>query len=157
MTNIDHSDRKILHALGADARLSVEKVSELVNLSATPVRRRIRRLEKEGFIRRYTIDVDLNKCGYSQQIFVFIKLQRRDQATIADFESRVLDLSEVTSCSLVTGPHDYILTLRHKNMDTYNKFLREVLSELPGVFGIETSVVIGSVRDELVSPLPTRS
>jgi len=42
-------------------------------------------------------------------------------------------------------------------MDTYNKFLREVLSELPGVFGIETSVVIGSVRDELVSPLPTRS
>jgi Lrp/AsnC family leucine-responsive transcriptional regulator len=99
----------------------------------------------------------LNKCGYRQQLFVFIKLQQRDQATIADFESKVLDLPEVTSCSLVSGPHDYILTLRHEDMDTYNKFLREVLSELPGVFGIETSVVIGSVRDELVSPLPTRS
>jgi Lrp/AsnC family leucine-responsive transcriptional regulator len=157
MTNLDDYDKKILHALGADARLSVEKVSELVNLSATPVRRRIRRLEKEGVIKRYTIDVDLNKCGYGQQLFVFIKLQRRDQATIADFERKVLDLPEVTSCSLVSGPHDYVLTLRHKDMDTYNKFLREVLSELPGVFGIETSVVIGSVRDELVSPLPTRS
>ena len=157
MTNIDDLDKKILRALGADARLSIEKISELVNLSATPVRRRIRRLEKEGVIRRYTIDVDLNKCGYRQQLFVFIKLQQRDQATIADFESKVLDLPEVTSCSLVSGPHDYILTLRHKDMDTYNRFLREVLSELPGVFGIETSVVIGSVRDELVSPLPTRS
>jgi Lrp/AsnC family leucine-responsive transcriptional regulator len=52
MTNIDDLDKKILRALGADARLSIEKISELVNLSATPVRRRIRRLEKEGVIRR---------------------------------------------------------------------------------------------------------
>jgi Lrp/AsnC family leucine-responsive transcriptional regulator len=156
MTKIDEYDKKILRALGIDARLSVEKVSEIVNLSATPVRRRIRRLEREGVIKRYTIDVDLNKCGYSQKLFVFIKLQSRDQATIADFEGKVLDLPEVTSCSLVSGPHDYILTLRHKDMDTYNKFLREVLSELPGVFGIETSVVIGSIRDELASPLPSR-
>jgi Lrp/AsnC family leucine-responsive transcriptional regulator len=157
MTNIDKYDKKILLALGMDARLSVEKVSQIVNLSATPVRRRIRRLEKEGVIRRYTIDVDLKKIGYSQKLFVFIKLQSRDQATIADFERKVLDLPEVISCSLVSGRHDYILTLHHKDMDTYNKFLREVLSELPGVFGIETSVVIGSVRDELASPLPIRS
>jgi len=152
---MDDYDKKILTALGTDSRLSIERLSEIVNLSPTPVRRRVRKLEKEGVIKRYTVDVDLNQCGYNQKLFVFIKLKSRDQATIADFERQVSDLKEVTSCSLVSGPHDYILTLRHKDMETYNKFLREVLSELPGVFGIETSVVIGSVKDELVSPLPS--
>jgi len=153
MTKLDEKDRQILQILGKDSRMSVEKVSELVNLSATPVRRRIRRLEREGVIKRYTIDVDLKKCGYSQQLFVFVKLQSRDQSSIADFESRILGLPEVASCSLVSGLHDYVLTMAHIDMDTYNKFLREILSELPGIFGIETSVVISSVRDAVASPI----
>ncbi len=152
MTRIDATDRQILHALSRDARLSVERVSEQVNLSATPVRRRIRRLEEGGVIRRYTLDVDMKACGYGLQLFVFIKLQSRDRATISEFEARVRRLPEVTSCHLVTGAHDYILGMRLKDMETYNVFLRSTLAELPGVFGIETSVVIGQVKDEIELP-----
>lgn len=152
MTKIDAIDRKILHALSRDARLSVERVSDQVDLSATPVRRRIRRLEEDGIIRRYTLDVDMKACGYALQLFVFIKLQGRDRTTISDFEARVRRLPEVTGCHLVTGPHDYILELQLEDMETYNTFLRSTLAELPGVFGIETSVVIGQVKDEVALP-----
>jgi Lrp/AsnC family leucine-responsive transcriptional regulator len=152
MTTIDKIDVKILQALSQDARQSVERVAEQVNRSATPVRRRIRRLEEEGIIRRYTLDVDMKACGYGLQLFVFIKLQSRDRPTIADFEDRVRRLPEVTNCNLVTGAHDYVLEMRMPDMDIYNKFLRSVLSELPGVFGIETSVVIGPVKDEIALP-----
>ena len=38
------------------------------------------------------------------------------------------------------------------DMETYNNFLRTTLAELPGVFGIETSVVIGPVKDEVALP-----
>ena len=152
MTTIDKIDVKILQALSQDARQSVERVAEQVNRSATPVRRRIRRLEEEGIIRRYTLDVDMKACGYGLQLFVFIKLQSRDRPTIADFEERVRRLPEVTNCNLVTGAHDYVLEMRMPDMEIYNKFLRSVLSELPGVFGIETSVVIGPVKDEIALP-----
>ncbi len=61
-------------------------------------------------------------------------------------------MPEVTTCALVTGPHDYVMTMRLQDMDTYNIFLHSVLSELPGVFGIETSVVIGGVKNEIPVP-----
>lgn len=152
MTTIDDIDRKILYALSEDARLSVERVAERVSLSATPVRRRIRQLEEAGIIRRYTVDINMKACGYGLQLFALIKLQSRDRETIHEFEERVRALPEVTSCNLVTGPHDYILQLKLKDMETYNLFLRSTLAELPGVFGLETSVVIGQVKDEVSLP-----
>ena len=152
MATIDKTDVKILQVLSQDARQSVERVAEQVNRSATPVRRRIRRLEDKGVIRRYTLDVDMKACGFGLQLFAFIKLQSRDRATIADFEDRVRRLPEVTSCNLVTGAHDYMLQMQMADMDTYNHFLRSTLAELPGVFGIETSVVIGPVKDEVALP-----
>lgn len=152
MTTLDPTDIKILQALSQESRLSVERLAEQVNRTPTPVRRRVKRLEQEGVIRRYTVDVDMKACGFSLQLYVFIKLQSRDRNTIADFESRVRRLPEVTSCNLVTGAHDYILEMRMKDMETFNLFLRSVLSELPGVFGIETSVVIGPVKNEVALP-----
>ncbi len=74
MTTLDEMDKKILHALSRDARLSVEKVAEQTNLSPTPVRRRIKRMETEGIIRRYTVDVDMEKAGYGLTLYVFLKL-----------------------------------------------------------------------------------
>ncbi|MDE0524609.1 MAG: Lrp/AsnC family transcriptional regulator [Boseongicola sp.] len=149
---MDEIDKKILHALSSDARRSVESVAEEIGLSTTPTRRRIKNLEAGGIIRRYTVDVDMDRAGYGLTVYVFMKLQSRDQTTIATFENKLLHLPEVTACALVTGPHDYVLTMRFEDMDAYNRFLRSVLSELPGVLGIETSVVIGSVKNEV--PLP---
>jgi len=153
MFNLDEIDKKILKALAQDSRMSVERVSEIVSLSPTPVRRRIKRLETDGLIRKYTVDVDMDKAGFGLTLYVFVKLQSRDQKTIADFENRVSIMPEVSNCALVTGPHDYIMTMRFQDMETYNVFLRSVLSELPGVFGIETSVEIGSVKNTVPLPL----
>lgn len=152
MTTIDEIDKRILKALSGDARRSVESVAEAIGLSTTPTRRRIKNLETGGIIRCYTLDVDMERAGYGLTVYVFIKLQGRDQKTIGKFEDKLKRLSEVSACDLVTGPHDYILTMRVKDMETYNQFLRSVLSELPGVFGIETSVVIGTVKSE--TPIP---
>lgn len=153
MSAIDDMDIKILRALSEDSRMSVERVADIVSLSPTPVRRRIKRLESDGFIRSYTVDVDMEKAGFGLTLYVFVKLQSRDQKTIADFENRVSLMPEISSCALVTGAHDYIMTMRFKDMETYNSFLRSVLSELPGVFGIETSVEIGSVKNTVPLPL----
>lgn len=109
-------------------------------------------MEDEGLIRKYSVDVDMKKAGYALTLYVFVKLQSRDPKTIADFEAKVGRLPQIAHCVLVTGPHDYILTVSMQDMETYNEFLRSVLAELPGVFGIESNVVIGTVKNE--TPLP---
>ncbi len=150
---IDQTDRKIVTAVIEDGRASVEAVAEAVGLSPTPTRRRIRRLEEAGVISGYQAVIDPEKCGLELAIYVFIKLQSRDRKAIAEFEARVLDLPEIQRCDLITGAHDYILTLRLPGMKDYNRYLREVLAELPGIFGIETSVVIGQVKNTPLLPL----
>ena len=152
MTTIDKFDRKILYELSRDSRLSVERLAEKVGLSATPVRRRIKLLEEVGILKRYTIEIDLEKCGFGQLMYVYVKLKSRDRDTISKFEARVRTLSEVSVCNLITGAFDYILEIHTKDMQGYNAFLRDVLAELPGVFGIETSVVINPVKSEPFLP-----
>jgi Lrp/AsnC family transcriptional regulator, leucine-responsive regulatory protein len=149
---LDRTDHRILAALTADGRASVESVAEAVSLSPTPVRRRIRAMEEAGVIRGYMASIDPEKCGFETLLYVFIKLKSRDRETIADFEERVRVQPEIQKCDLITGAHDYVLMVRMAGMKAYDSYLREKLAELPGVFGIETSVVIGPVKD--VSFLP---
>ncbi len=144
---LDKLDKNILAALTNDGRASVESIGEQIGLSPTPTRRRIKRLEDEGVVQGYRADIDPEKCGLEMAIYVFIKLQSRDRKTIADFEARILELEEVQRCDLISGVHDYILSLRLPDMNTYNQYLRKTLAELPGVFGIESSVVIGKVKN----------
>ena len=61
---IDPIDAKILQELSRDSRQSVDRIAEQVGLSATPVRRRIKRLEEAGILIRYSIDIDMEKCGF---------------------------------------------------------------------------------------------
>ena len=150
---IDKIDQKILSALVEDGRASVETVAEKIGLSPTPTRRRIKRLEKEGVITGYQAALNPEKCGLEMAVYVFIKLQSRDRKTIAEFEEKILLLPEVQRCDLITGAHDYILTLRVPGMNDYNGYLRNILAELPGIFGIETSVVIGQVKNIQQLPL----
>lgn len=150
---LDKTDRKIVSALIDDGRASVETIADKVGLSPTPTRRRIRQLEEARVISGYRADIDPEKCGLDLAIYVFIKLQSRDRESIAKFESRIMALPEIQRCDLITGAHDYILTVRLPGMKDYNRYLREILAELPGVFGIETSVVIGQVKDTPHLPL----
>lgn len=150
---LDAIDRKILQCLHEDGRASVETVAARIGLSPTPVRRRIRQLEDAKIIRGYRADVDLSASGLPLTLIVFIKLQSRDRATIAQFESRIRSLREVLNCRLITGSADYMLTLQVSDMAAYNDYLRIVLAELPGVFGIETSVVISEIKTAGKLPL----
>ena len=153
MNKIDETDGKIIVELIKDGRASVEAIADKISLSPTPTRRRIRRLEKAGVISGYHASIDPLKCNLELALYVFVKLQSRDRTSIAKFEERIKDLPEVLRCDLITGPHDYVLSVRLPGMKEYDAYLRGVLSELPGVFGIETSVVIGPVKDTAHLPL----
>lgn len=150
---MDQIDRKIVSVLTEDGRASVETVAEQINLSPTPTRRRIRRLEQAGIIKAYRAEIDPEECGLELAAYVFINLSSRDRKSIAEFEQQVALLPEIQRCDLITGTHDYILTVRQANMKAYNRYLREVLAELPGVRGIETSVVIGEIKNSPGLPL----
>ena len=62
---LDDIDLAILRALQDDARLTVKELAAKVHRSTTPVFERLRRLETQGYIRRYVaiIDADNSWCS----------------------------------------------------------------------------------------------
>ncbi len=151
--SLDQFDKKILTALQKDGRASVERVAEEVGLSPTPTRRRIRRLEEAGVISGYAARIDPAACGLDLSLYVFVKLESRHRSNIESFETAVQKMGEVVSCHLITGAHDYLLVMHLASINDYNRYLREVIADIPGIIGIETSVVIGEVKNSKVLAL----
>jgi len=151
--SLDQFDKKILAALQRDGRASVERVAEQVGLSPTPTRRRIRRLEETGVIAGYAARIDPAACGLDLSLYVFVKLESRYRSNIENFETAVQKMAEVVSCHLITGAHDYLLVMHLASINDYNRYLREVIADIPGIIGIETSVVIGEVKNNRVLAL----
>lgn len=150
---MDQIDKKIVEALINDGRASVETIAEIVGLSATPARRRIKRLEEQGVIKGYSAIVDAEKCGLELALHVLITLTVGDEEIMTRFESDVMRLPEVQRCDLIAGENCYLLSCRVPNMKYYNDYLRKTVVNLPGVYAVQTRIVIGNVKDSLQLPL----
>lgn len=74
--SLDRVDRDILRILHAKGRLPVVELAKLVNLTTSPCSERVKRLEKEGYIRGYHADLDPGKLGLDVQVFIHIRLDQ---------------------------------------------------------------------------------
>ena len=66
---LDKVDKSVLRALQADGRLSNVELARKISLSPPAAHARVRRLEKDGYIRQYTAIVDREKAGYDLLVF----------------------------------------------------------------------------------------
>lgn len=145
-TNLDQTDKKLLHHLTKNARLSIGELAELVNLSATPTARRIKRLEELGLITGYHAHTSPEKLGYTLSVFVAVSMDKHTDERFGEFESQIKSFDEVVSCSLVTGrSEDYLLKVLVRDMAHYEEFLLRRLSKIEGVSQLHTSFELREV------------
>jgi Lrp/AsnC family transcriptional regulator, leucine-responsive regulatory protein len=145
MKTLDRTDRKLLRLLQDDGRLSVAELARQVHLSATPCLERIRRLEREGYIRGYAADLDPALLGAALIAFVEVQLDRTTPDVFNRFRDGVIGLEPVQECHMVAGGFDYLLKVRTADMAAYRRFLED-LAALPGVQQTHTYVVMEEVK-----------
>lgn len=147
--SLDDYDRKILHILQEDGRISNQALSERVNLSPSPCLRRVRALEDAGYITGYRATVDERKLGYDLHIMLMISMDKHTPERFEQFEARVRKLPEVQDCLLITGHDaDYMLRVRVADMDDYEHLLLHHITKIPGVAGAHSSFVLRTVFQE---------
>ena len=151
--NIDRFDRKILQALQKDGRISNVDLADLVSLSESACLRRVRRLEEDGFIDKYTALLNQHQAGLAGNVFVHITLHREKQSDLAAFEAAVQNLPEVMECYLMTGEFDYLLRIVISDMADFERVHKESITQLPGVARVNSSVAIRTVRNTTELPL----
>ncbi|GGF43765.1 hypothetical protein GCM10011611_57710 [Aliidongia dinghuensis] len=150
---MDGIDSKIIRALQADGRLTNQELSEKVNLSPSPCHRRVRMLEASGIIDGYSARISHRALGMPIMAFITVRLaSQKNSMTL--FEEAVRRTEEITACYLMSGAQDYILQVFSISLDTYEQFVREKLSELPGIGGWETHFVFGEIKKGGLVPDP---
>ncbi len=149
---MDAIDRRIIRSLQQNARLSNQELADQVGLSPSPCLRRVRNLEKAGVLSGYTALVDQDKYGLPLTVFVHIRLERHSDQSIKGFEYGISKLDEVMECYLITGTSDYLLHVVSEDLKSYEKFVRDKISTIPGIAGIDSSFVFGRVKRKLEFP-----
>jgi Lrp/AsnC family leucine-responsive transcriptional regulator len=150
---MDNLDRKIIRELQANGRLSNHDLAERIGLSPSPCLRRVRRLEEDGIITGYTAEIDQAKCGIPINVFVTIKMKESSREAMRAFERGIEQYDEILECYLMTGNHDYSLHVVSESLQTYERFMREKLTRLPGMASIDSAFAYGRVKARSVYPL----
>lgn len=147
-------DRKILGLLQRDGRMSYAELARRVGLSTTPCTERVRKLEKQGYIRGYRALLDPDCLDAGLVVFVQIRLSRTSPANFEQFREAAEQLEQVQECYLVSGSFDYLIKARVADMAAYREFLGDTLLTLPGVEASTSIVVMETVTESLDIPIP---
>jgi DNA-binding Lrp family transcriptional regulator len=151
---LDRIDRKILRDLQADGRMTNVDLAERVGISAPPCLRRVRALEKAGFIRGYHADVNPDALGYGVIVFAQVGLASQSDADLRAFEEQVNEWPEVRECNLLTGDIDYLLKVVARDWEDYQKFLTTRLTAARNVSHVRSALVMRTTKDLPGVPIP---
>jgi Lrp/AsnC family leucine-responsive transcriptional regulator len=144
---LDTIDTKILSLLQKDSKQTNKQLSLQLNLSVTAVYERIKKLEKEGFIKKYVALIDKDKINKSFLIFCHIKLLQHTKEFLSNFEKEILKLDEVSECFHVSGDYDYILKLYVENMQAYRDFMVTKLTTIKHIGSTHSIFTINEVKN----------
>ena len=149
---LDRIDLTILDTLQRQGRISNVELAKQVNLSPSPCLDRVKRLEAEGFIKRYGAVLDAQLLNIGMSAFIQVTLDRTTADVFNQFRDEVVNIKEVAECHMVAGGFDYLLKLRMIDMNNYRDVLGMIV-ELPGVSQTHTYVVIENVKEDLGLPI----
>lgn len=144
---LDKIDRKILRLLQKDGRMSNVDIAKAANLSAATAYRRTQRLFDEGFVKGVHAHIDPKAVERGVLVMVGVVLDRSTPESFAEFEKEIKTLPFVLDCYLVAGEFDYLLKIRVKNLDGFNRIHSSKLIAIPNVRQARTFFVLKDVID----------
>ena len=153
METLDKFDWLILNELQRDGRLSNAELAERVGLSAAPCWRRVKALEKTGYITGYRAVIDRHKVGLDVLAFVRLDAERNRGDITRELEEAIRKIPEVISCHYISGTGTFELEVVARDLNAFSTFAREVLINLPNVKDLHTSFSLGEVKAGAALPL----
>jgi Lrp/AsnC family transcriptional regulator, leucine-responsive regulatory protein len=151
--DLDAIDRRIVSELQADARLSNVELADRVGLSPSPCLRRVKRLEKDGYIEGYRAAVRRERIGLGFCVFLGVKIDGHANERALTFERAITAMPEVISCHLVSGEVDYLLEVVVPDLEHYQRFLIGKLLNLPIVREVRSNIAIHTLKAGAALPL----
>lgn len=141
---MDRLDVKIVTYLQEDGNSTNAGIARKVGVSEETVRRRLKKLTNEGFVKVVAIP-NAKKMGYETQVIMGIQV---DADKVDEVAGALADMAEITWVSITTGPYDIFAWATLKSPDALSEFLRKRVGQTKGVRKMETFISLISRKSE---------
>jgi len=153
---LDSIDLRILSELQNNGRITNVELSRRAKITAPPCLRRMRALEKAGYIRGYHADLDPKHLGYEVSAFVYVGLASQAEADLRRFEEQVRNWPEVRECFMLSGEVDFLLKCVAKDLSSFQSFITNTLTAAKNVASVKSSLVIHATKREPGVPVEAK-
>ena len=136
-----------------NAKLTTKELAEAVHLSASPTFERQKRLEREGYIKKYVAVVDPDMVGNGMLVLCNIRLKQHGKEYAREFVDAVKQMEEVTECFNTSGDFDFWIKVFVRNMHHYQDFVLNRLGEMESIGSVHSVFVIGTVKNVHAVPV----
>ncbi len=151
---LDKKNIQILEILQQDSTLSVKEIAKRINLTFTPTYERIKQMEQAGIIKKYVALVERSKVGLGIAAYCNITLKEQSKDALVRFEKEIMNIPEIVELMSVSGTYDYMLKIISSDINSYNNFIIDTLSNIPNIGQYHSSIVMAEVKKETAYKIP---
>lgn len=144
---LDKIDTKILGILQSDSSRTTKSIAEELGMTTSPVFERIKKLEKEGYIKKYVAVLDNRKIGLKLTVFIGITLQGHTRSYLEKFVTEIKNFPEIVECHRVSGNYDYLLKLIVEDIEAYETFIISKLTLLPYLGNVQSLITLSTGKE----------
>ncbi len=140
---LDEIDIKIIKELQKNAKQTYRELSDKLGLAIGTIYNRIKKLEENGVIRNFTINLDYSKLGYDLTAIIMMQVEG---PYIIEIEKRLANYEEVMSVYDITGEFDIAVIAKFVDREHLNKFIKGILT-MPHIKRTVTSIALSVVKE----------
>lgn len=152
-SKLDATDLRILTELQAEGRITNVELASRAHITAPPCLRRVRALEKAGYMKSYHADLNAKALGFEVMGFVFVGLASQNEADLKHFEELARAWPTVRECHMLSGEVDFLLKCVAKDLSAFQSFITDTLTAEKNVASVKTALVIHASKREPGVPL----
>ena len=152
MSDIDQTDRRILHNLQQNSDESLETLGERIGLSRNACWRRIKALEAQGIIRSRVALLDAEKMDLGLSVFIQIRTNQHEREWLKTFSAATQSLPEILGVYRMTGDLDYLVRARVRDVAAYDRLYQKLVSIVP-LSDVSASFVMEEIKETTALPV----
>lgn len=149
--DLDPIDCRLVARLMRQGRATWADLAVELGLTAPAIAQRVRRLEERGVIRQFAAWVAPEAIA---PVCAFVSVHFAGSDQHEGFRAAVLALDAVQECHRIAGADDYLLKVRCRSLAELEALERSTLSCISGVARTHTTVVLSTIKDTPVLPIP---
>jgi Lrp/AsnC family transcriptional regulator, leucine-responsive regulatory protein len=144
---INKIDARILNILQQNSRISNAEIARQIKMAPSAVLERIKKLEKNGIIKKYTVEIEASEV--EKELLAFILVRANGPIVDNKTAKELAKVPEVQEVHIVAGEDCFLVKVRAENPAALTELLRKKIASIKSIRSTSTTIVLETVKETI--------